>query len=115
MAENSIVAACDNTAIASSTAANEMAEHPAMADFSAAPPDPPSPPPKTSTVPGDASPSNLQPPAHVVSITKPTNDHIMRTRAKSGFKLPTQKLNLNVTPSISPIPKSYKSDLLDPH
>jgi hypothetical protein len=37
----------------------------------------------------------------------------MRTRAKSGFRLPTQRLNLHATPAISPLPKTYKSALLD--
>jgi hypothetical protein len=55
------------------------------------------------------------PPARVVSILPPTNDHTMRTHAKSGFCLPTQCLNLLATPSlsISPIPKTYKTALLD--
>ena len=44
----------------------------------------------------------------------------MRTRAKSGFRLPTRRLNLHAThdqanPSISPLPKTYKSVLLDPN
>jgi hypothetical protein len=41
----------------------------------------------------------------------------MRTRAKSGFHLPTQHLNLLTTPSlsISPLPKTYKTALLDPN
>jgi hypothetical protein len=37
----------------------------------------------------------------------------MHTRAKSGFRLPAQRLNLNATTSISPIPKTYKSTLVD--
>jgi hypothetical protein len=41
----------------------------------------------------------------------------MRTHAKSGFRLPTQHLNLLATPSlsISPLPKTYKTALLDPN
>jgi hypothetical protein len=41
----------------------------------------------------------------------------MRTRAKSGFRIPTQRLNLLATPSlsISPLPKPYKTALLDPN
>jgi hypothetical protein len=39
----------------------------------------------------------------------------MRTCAKSGFRLPTQRLNLSATVSLSPIPKTYKSALLDSH
>ena len=39
----------------------------------------------------------------------------MRTRAKSGFRQPVDRLNLHATPTISPIPNSYKSALLDPN
>jgi hypothetical protein len=39
----------------------------------------------------------------------------MRTHAKSGFRLPSCKLNLFANPTISPIPKTYKSALLDPN
>jgi hypothetical protein len=132
-AANPAMAACDNTAASGSAAAADLAENAAAADFPATPPDPASPMPAaavdfpaatpdpaspmpaSSAAPGNSSPSPLQPFARDVPIIKPTNEHLMRTRAKSGFKLPTQKLNLNVTPSISPIPKSYKSALLDPH
>ena len=44
----------------------------------------------------------------------PENDHVMRTRAKRGFHLPVRKLNLTATPTLSPIPTSYKRALLDP-
>jgi hypothetical protein len=114
-AANPAAAAYDNIAASGSAAAADLAENAAAADFPAVTPDPASPTPASSAAPGNSSPSPLQHPARAVPITKPTNEHVMRTRAKSGFKLPTQKLNLNVTPSISPIPKSYKSALLDPH
>lgn len=40
----------------------------------------------------------------------------MRTRGKSGFGLPVDRLNLTAFPSaISPIPLSYKATLQDPH
>ena len=41
----------------------------------------------------------------------------MRTRAKSGFRLPTKRLNLHATPSLSlsPLPKTYKAALADPN
>jgi hypothetical protein len=37
----------------------------------------------------------------------------MRTRAKSGFRKPVDRLNLSATPSLSPLPKTYKTTLLD--
>jgi hypothetical protein len=41
----------------------------------------------------------------------------MRTHSKSGFRVPTQQLNLLATPSlsISPLPKTYEAALLDPN
>jgi hypothetical protein len=39
----------------------------------------------------------------------------MRTRGKSGFRIPTTRLNLHVSPTLSPIPKTYKTALLDPN
>jgi hypothetical protein len=39
----------------------------------------------------------------------------MRTRAKSGFRLPKTRLNLHASPTLSPLPKTYKSALLDPN
>jgi hypothetical protein len=39
----------------------------------------------------------------------------MRTRAKSGFRLPQTRLNLHASPTLSPLPKTYKSALLDPN
>ena len=40
----------------------------------------------------------------------------MRTRAKSGFRLPAKdRLNLHASLSPSSLPKSYKSALLDPN
>ena len=39
----------------------------------------------------------------------------MRTRGKSGFRLPSKRLNFLVQPTLSPITKSYKSALLDPN
>jgi hypothetical protein len=39
----------------------------------------------------------------------------MRTRAKSGFQLPRKHLNFITTSSISPIPRTYRSALQDPH
>jgi hypothetical protein len=106
-----------------------------MADFSAAA-DPPTPTPNptdSTTSPNNLVPQNPQPtpshadassssaapdvsapPPHAVPTTAPTNEHSMRTRAKSGFRLPQTRLNLHATPTISPLPKSYKSALLDP-
>ena len=54
-------------------------------------------------------------PPHTVPTPPPTNDHAMRTRTKSGFRLqPKDRLSLLATSPISPIPKSYKAALLDP-
>ena len=39
----------------------------------------------------------------------------MRTRAKSGFRLPKQPLNLNAEISLTTLPKTYKTALLDPN
>jgi hypothetical protein len=39
----------------------------------------------------------------------------MCTRAKSGFRLPVQRLNLHAEVSLSSLPKTYKSALLDPN
>jgi hypothetical protein len=50
--------------------------------------------------------SSLQFPPQVVPTCAPSNDHVMRTRAKSGFRLPTSRLNLHATPSVCPLPKS---------
>src|SRR3954469_20263376 len=44
----------------------------------------------------------------------PANDHVMCTRGKKGFHVPRRFLNLNATPTISPIPTSHKRALLDP-
>jgi hypothetical protein len=85
-----------------SFAAVDSRQHTPTSASSAAPDDSPSPPP-------------LAPPPHAVTILAPNNEHTMRTRAKSGFRLPARKLNLHVTTNISPLPKSYKSALLDPH
>ena len=71
-----------------------------MSAPSAAPENSPSPPPPI-----------LSP--NVVPVPAPINDHTMRTRAKSGFSQPIKKLNLHVTTNLSPIPKTYKSALLD--
>lgn len=53
-------------------------------------------------------------PPRAVPIPPRNNDHVMRTRGKRGFILPTQRLNLTATTTISPIPTSYKRALLDP-
>jgi hypothetical protein len=37
----------------------------------------------------------------------------MRTRAKSGFRKPVHRLNLSDTPTLTPLPKTYKISLLD--
>ena len=60
------------------------------------------------------SPSQVLPP-RAMPTTKPHNDHTMRIRAKSGFQQPLERLNLHVTPSLSPIPNTYKATLLDPN
>uniref|UniRef100_A0A8R7QEA4 Reverse transcriptase Ty1/copia-type domain-containing protein n=1 Tax=Triticum urartu TaxID=4572 RepID=A0A8R7QEA4_TRIUA len=39
----------------------------------------------------------------------------MRTRSKSGFRQPLDRLNLHATLSLSEDPKSYKTALLDPN
>lgn len=39
----------------------------------------------------------------------------MRTRSKSGFRQPIDSLNLHATLSLSQVPKSYKTVLLDPN
>jgi hypothetical protein len=39
----------------------------------------------------------------------------MRTRGKSGFRLPAQRLNLHAELSLSSLPKNYKTALLDPN
>ena len=82
-------------------------------DFSAAEDSPMSAP---SAAP-DNSPSPPPPilPPNVVPVPAPINDHTMRTHAKLGFSQPIKKLNLHVTTNLSPIPKTYKSALLDPN
>ncbi|XP_072148579.1 uncharacterized protein [Setaria viridis] len=42
------------------------------------------------------------------------NDHGMRTRGKSGFCQPVDRLNLHTT-TLSAVPKSFRSALADPH
>jgi len=42
------------------------------------------------------------------------NDHGMTTRGKSGFTQPVDRLNLHAT-SLSPLPKTFRSALADPH
>jgi hypothetical protein len=54
-------------------------------------------------------------PVHATHVPVPKNDHPMRTRGKSGFRIPTTRLNLHVSPTLSPIPKTYKTALLDPN
>jgi hypothetical protein len=39
----------------------------------------------------------------------------MCTHAKSGFRKPVDRLNLSATPSLSPLPKTYKTAFLDPN
>jgi hypothetical protein len=39
----------------------------------------------------------------------------MRTRAKSGFRKPVHRINLSDTPTLTPLPKTYKTTLLDPN
>uniref|UniRef100_A0A8R7R8J2 Reverse transcriptase Ty1/copia-type domain-containing protein n=1 Tax=Triticum urartu TaxID=4572 RepID=A0A8R7R8J2_TRIUA len=39
----------------------------------------------------------------------------MRTRSKSGFRQPIDRLNLHATLSLSQVAKSYKTALLDPN
>jgi hypothetical protein len=39
----------------------------------------------------------------------------MHTRSKYGFRLPSQCLNLHAEVSLSSLPKTYKSALLDPN
>jgi hypothetical protein len=53
-------------------------------------------------------------PPHAVPIPIPDNDHVLCTRGKRGFHLLVRHLNLTSTPSISPIPTSYKRAHLDP-
>jgi hypothetical protein len=42
------------------------------------------------------------------------NEHTMRTCGKSGFIQPVDKLNLQAA-ALSPVPKSVRSALTDPH
>jgi hypothetical protein len=49
------------------------------------------------------------------SAQSPRPTHPMQTRARSGILKPITKLNLSATTTISPIPKSYRSALKDPH
>jgi hypothetical protein len=39
----------------------------------------------------------------------------MHTRSKYGFRLPSQCLNLHAEVSLSSLPKTYKSALIDPN
>ena len=48
------------------------------------------------------------------SIVPVVNDHSMRTRGKSGFIQPVDRLNLH-TATLSPLPKTFRSALVDPN
>jgi hypothetical protein len=63
----------------------------------------------------EVAPSTQPPPPNAIPTTVPQNDHTMRTRAKSGFCLPVQRLNLHAEVSLSSLPKTYKSSLFDPN
>lgn len=54
---------------------------------------------------------------HLAHIPPPLNDHTMRTRGKSGFRVPRDVLDLHteLTPTMSPIPKTYRGALADPN
>ena len=51
---------------------------------------------------------------HPQSIMLVVNDHSMRTRGKSGFIQPVDRLNLHTAP-ISPLPKTFRSALANPN
>jgi hypothetical protein len=73
----------------------------------------PPPPPDTPPSPSLSVPS---PPVEIHRPQSPSNTHTMVTRAKHGLFKPTARLNLSVTTSTpSPIPKTYRGALHDPH
>ena len=74
---------------------------------------PPSPPLSASSAVPDTSVAPL--PVRAVPTIPAVNDHSMRTRSKSGFRQPIDRLNLHATVSLSQVHKSYKTALLDPN
>jgi hypothetical protein len=69
--------------------------------------------PDRSAAPGTSTASL---PSRAIPTTAPTNDHVMRTRAKSGFRLqPKERLTLLAESQPSSIPRTYKAALLDPN
>jgi histone deacetylase 1/2 len=76
---------------------------------------PASPTPPTTAFPSPAS-SSSSPPVVIHRPPSPSNTHAMQTRAKRGLFQPTDRLNLSAThTSPSPIPKTYRGALQDPH
>jgi hypothetical protein len=56
------------------------------------------------------------PPAKAIPVTPPVNPHLMTTRVKRGFRIPTDKLSLSATSSLtlSPVPTSVRTTLTNP-
>uniref|UniRef100_A0A453R1Z8 Reverse transcriptase Ty1/copia-type domain-containing protein n=1 Tax=Aegilops tauschii subsp. strangulata TaxID=200361 RepID=A0A453R1Z8_AEGTS len=75
---------------------------------------PPGPPPSPSSAASNSS--DPSPPVVVHRPPSPSNTHTMVTRAKRGLFQPVDRLNLHVSHSTpSPIPKTYRGALHDPH
>ena len=81
---------------------------------SPAPTPPPSPTPSSDSSAAPDSPVPTLPP-RAIPTAAPINDHRMRTRAKSGFHQPQDRLNLHTSVSLTSLPKNYKTALLDPN
>ena len=75
------------------------------------PPTPPTPEPTTPPTPEPPSPPVVLAP---VGPALTTNDHSMFTRGKRGMSKPVDRLTLHAD-VLSPLPKSYRSALKDPH
>uniref|UniRef100_A0A8R7RGG2 Reverse transcriptase Ty1/copia-type domain-containing protein n=1 Tax=Triticum urartu TaxID=4572 RepID=A0A8R7RGG2_TRIUA len=100
-----LFAITDNPAPTQATTTHEPPTPPA-------PPSPPPPPYTASTTPPHTPPL----PAKAIPVPIPQNPHKMTTRAKRGFGIPARRLNLLAsTSTISPVPKTYRSALHDPH
>lgn len=80
------------------------------------PPSSPSSIPSTDCTSTASTPLTSPLPENAIPVSVPQSPHPMTTRAKRGFGLPALRLNLlATTPSISPIPKTYRSALHDPN
>lgn len=53
-------------------------------------------------------------PSHAVPVVSETNDHVMLTRGKRGFRQPKHIFDLHVV-ALSLVPKTYRGALTDPN